>query len=500
MASVSISWGLLNDGRPIHINSALRGAECKARCPGCCMPLIARQGLKKEWHFAHHPGATCSGESVVHALVKYFLRTVPEPFFLPPLETRVELQDLGGARYERSKQHYGGPYRLADVQEEKAVAADLRPDCRATVVETDEVLWIEVFFKSKKDEADLQKIQGHNISCIELDVSQLTFNSSYEEFIEAIFHRAPRTWLHHADLVAWQEHLRRELEVEIGAANQRLRQELEDARSYLSAIADNVASFFTWPDLSAGTGAAKLVKTPRLKAISPEWVPLGDAWRTNGVTQEKGIECHALLTLAQTESKNPILTPDAGSLGKPTLLIEFRPWHSLEGPSTYRLSWHNIARWQQALVDKLLENTADRTKWEIAWRQRFRSLNAIEQQAAALELVGLKDDPTLRVGPFNIGWNCYRVTWRCLVINHHMLLDHYPSTLLVSGIAADRTLARVLGFKDEEWAKRAREIELYHWLKALHDDGLLLDQGRQRFRLNAPPQDLARLLRTNKVY
>lgn len=498
MASVSISWGLLEDDSPIHISGAERGADCNARCPGCRYPLIARKGLHKEWHFAHHPGSTCSGESVVHALVKHFLRTVPNPIFLPPLEAKVELQDLGGARYERSEQHYGGPYRLDEVKEEKEVAADLRPDCRATIVETDETLWIEVFFKNQKDEADLLKIQGHNISCIELDVSQLTFNSSYEEFIEAIFHRAPRKWLHHADLMAWQERLRRELELKIEPENQRFRKQLEDGCAYLSAIAANVAPFFTWPELSAGTGAAKLVKVPRLKAISPEWVKFGDAWQTKGVTQEKGIECHVVLRLAQTEDENVILPPQAGGLVKPSLLIEVRPWHSLEDPSTYRLSWHYISRWQQALVDKLLENTADRTKWEIAWRQRFRTLDAIEQQVAALELVGLDDDPTLRTGPFNIGWNCHRVTWRCLVINHHMLLDHYPSSLLVSGIAADRTLARVLGLSDEPWAKGARVSELYDWFRALHDDGLILE-GRQSFTLQKPPEDIARFLRAQPV-
>lgn len=499
MASVSISWGLLEDDSPIHISDAKRGAACNARCPGCRDPLIARKGLHKEWHFAHHPGSTCSGESVVHALVKLFLRTVQEPFFLPPLETTVELFDIVGNRYQRSGQHYGGCYCLGDVREETSVAADLRPDCRATLVETGEVLWIEVFFKNEKSEADRQRIRAHNISCIELDVSQLTFNSSFEDFIEAIFHSAPRKWLHHADQTAWQEGLRGQLEEEVENANQRFRKELEDARSYLSAISENFAPFFTWPELSAGTGAAKLVKIPRLISISPEWVQLGDAWQTKGETREKGIECHVLLRLAHTEDENVTLPPQASSITTPILLIEVRPWHSLESPGTYRLSWHRIARWYQALDAKLLENTAERARWELSWRQRFRSLNAIERQVAALDLVGLDDDPALRVGTFSKGWNCYPVIWRCLIINHHMWLDRYPVSLRVSSLASDNELARVLGFSGDAEAKRIREIELYLWLKALHDDGLILNEGRQRFMLQRPPRDIARFLRAQPV-
>lgn len=495
MSSVSISWGLLEDESPIYIKDAQRGADCNARCPGCKAPLIARQGLRKEWHFAHHPGSTCSGESVVHALVKYFLRTVPEPFYLPSMEVKAELQDCIGERHTRSTWHYDRHYSLVNAEEEQSVAADLRPDCRATVKETGETLWIEVFFKNKKDDSDIKKMQDHNISCIEIDVSNLTFNSPQEEFIRAIFKRAPRQWLHHSEQANLKDRLLQELGSVVEAANQTYQEELLASRDHLSAIAEHVAKFFYWPVLSAGAGAGQIAKVPRVGSINPEWVQVESAWMTTGFTEEKAIECQVLLSLAPRGSPIPNLPIPADGLSKPTLLIELHALQHVKLPTSYRISWHHVARWQQAIENKVLKNLADRPKREIVWQQRFVALNAIDQQSAALQLIGIEESPELRTGSFSKAWNCYPVTWKCLVLNHHMLVGHYPTPLVVEGIAADRLITRILRLSGSPEALRSREIELYIWLKALNKDGLLVDNGRQVFTLRNAPRDIARFLR-----
>lgn len=40
--------------RLVDVAEVAKGANCACICPGCGIPLIARQGNKREWHFAHN--------------------------------------------------------------------------------------------------------------------------------------------------------------------------------------------------------------------------------------------------------------------------------------------------------------------------------------------------------------------------------------------------------------------------------------------------------------
>lgn len=41
------------DGNMVDVHEANQGKQCNCVCPSCKTPLIARQGEKREWHFAH---------------------------------------------------------------------------------------------------------------------------------------------------------------------------------------------------------------------------------------------------------------------------------------------------------------------------------------------------------------------------------------------------------------------------------------------------------------
>jgi len=49
-----IPFGLRNiDNNLVDVSEVERGAKCDCICPSCDTPLMARQGEKNEWHFAH---------------------------------------------------------------------------------------------------------------------------------------------------------------------------------------------------------------------------------------------------------------------------------------------------------------------------------------------------------------------------------------------------------------------------------------------------------------
>ncbi|MBU2709248.1 hypothetical protein KCM76_24850 [Zooshikella marina] len=49
-----IPFGMdFNTGDLVDVSEVSRGRACGCVCPSCKTPLEARQGEKKEWHFAH---------------------------------------------------------------------------------------------------------------------------------------------------------------------------------------------------------------------------------------------------------------------------------------------------------------------------------------------------------------------------------------------------------------------------------------------------------------
>jgi competence CoiA-like predicted nuclease len=52
----------------VSINDSVKGLKCELLCPCCNESVIAKQGLKKQWHFAHISGSECAyaNETAIH--------------------------------------------------------------------------------------------------------------------------------------------------------------------------------------------------------------------------------------------------------------------------------------------------------------------------------------------------------------------------------------------------------------------------------------------------
>ena len=88
------------DGSMRFIGEVARGAACGCFCPECGSPLTAKQGLEKEWHFAHvsgqeRPECDAGAANMFRRLAMEFLRK-QQPLELPPCKTVVtERSSLG---------------------------------------------------------------------------------------------------------------------------------------------------------------------------------------------------------------------------------------------------------------------------------------------------------------------------------------------------------------------------------------------------------------------
>lgn len=48
----------LSTGNFVDVHEVANGAACGCICPSCSVPLVARQGSEKQWHFAHESRGT----------------------------------------------------------------------------------------------------------------------------------------------------------------------------------------------------------------------------------------------------------------------------------------------------------------------------------------------------------------------------------------------------------------------------------------------------------
>src|SRR5882724_5332738 len=81
----------LRAGEIVHVSEVARGLNCGCICARCGGVLVARKGVRRQHHFAHHGDSDCSGaaESLLHRLAKELLSTA-KALALPPYIYRAK--------------------------------------------------------------------------------------------------------------------------------------------------------------------------------------------------------------------------------------------------------------------------------------------------------------------------------------------------------------------------------------------------------------------------
>lgn len=156
----SLHYGI-KDGKLFHVSEVTRGLSCGCVCPACGAALIARQGQKREHHFAHASGDPCryASETALHLAAKEILARRKE-IVLPAVEANFYGTTIEVAPEKR--------YRLDSTTLERRVA-NVVPDVLAHV--DGRSLHIEVRVTHEVDECKLARIQQLGVSAIEIDLS-----------------------------------------------------------------------------------------------------------------------------------------------------------------------------------------------------------------------------------------------------------------------------------------------------------------------------------------
>ena len=162
-----LQYGLSKQtGKLVSVDDVLRGLKCECICPDCKTPLIARQGITKQWHFAHANNAECVGARMT-ALHLWAQQIIQE-------EKQVMLPSFNG----RATNSSNSLIKFDEVFLEKRIPINdsyIQADCIGRITKNEEVhdLLIEILVTHEVDEQKKEDIKALNMSCIEIDLSDL---------------------------------------------------------------------------------------------------------------------------------------------------------------------------------------------------------------------------------------------------------------------------------------------------------------------------------------
>lgn len=192
------------DGRRADVRDVENGLRCHCVCFECEQPVLARQGPKLRWHFAHHAPTNCrpSPESELHFFAKSLLADKLW-LWIPPARANAGNQEKHISRRRK--------YAFSEVRVEKA-DGNVRPDL-ILVESGGKALHVEIFVRHRVDPTKLEKLKARGLSSVEIDLSHLDWDdrSSWET---AILETAPRAWLHNAKVAIAERDLEAQAVIE----------------------------------------------------------------------------------------------------------------------------------------------------------------------------------------------------------------------------------------------------------------------------------------------
>ncbi len=344
MNSVKIGWGLAKDGTYKHIRSVENGLKCDCVCPDCQQPLVANQGNVKSWHFAHASNSSCKGESVIHRIAKQVIVNAAQnglPLLISSNGGTVYESDKDGIVHSKSWYAPKRQYHIQRAKEEVKLGSQI-----VDVLCHDRkgnALAVEIFYTHRKSNVDIEKFAKNSVEAIEVDVSSMAWDATYEQIEQAVLLNARRRVLHSIQANKARSSLIREIE-------ERLSVDLAAFDTMIDQILNGGYETLDYPVLSHSVNhrdskgvlhTGRSEQCPRLTSLEKDIIKIGTGlYKTTGVVSDK-VEIDVFFSLS-----------DFINMSKPTkpaLLIVY-------DKRKPRIEWLCIEKWQDkvnelALVD-----------------------------------------------------------------------------------------------------------------------------------------------------
>ncbi|UTA49446.1 competence protein CoiA [Simiduia sp. 21SJ11W-1] len=343
MSKAIMAWGLHRNGEYTHVSDALNGLKCECVCIDCEAPVVAHQGQKKAWHFVHASNTACQGESVLHKVAKkVLLRAQVDQLkiALPNLHQEITENDLMQEPLVVTMGHSDLEEPVEFAEEEVPLPKSLIADA---VIQTKiyKELAVEIHVTNPKSEDDIQKYVALELPCIEIDLSEMSWEFTWAEIERWVLRSAPRKWLNKP-------------KIDMAYAGPALRAKVETRNALLREKAAKLIEKLEDTLLLKRVSQCKLTghcsqdnseisEVIRVTALNGDWVKNEELWQAKGLVNDK---TEVPIVIRAPWVPNPITDVDQ-------LQLEILPRLSdteSDPKYSFKVNWFGIECWQAELT------------------------------------------------------------------------------------------------------------------------------------------------------
>ncbi len=524
MGDVKIAWGMNAQSRMVHIKDVERGKACNCICPDCEQPLVAKQGRsgRQVWHFSHFIRSDCGGMSALHLAAQQLLEDAAKDgklLKLPVLEGACEAKDLRNVIYRSEWKIDHTREKMVSARQEAVLSIGLRTDVLVELV-GGVSLGVEIHVTNKKSYVEAEKYSIEGLDCVEIDLSNLSWDSSPEDIEKCVLDCGDRNWINKRKLFPEYSRAKEAVEFEVRTNNKLY---LKDFKSYISEISRAGtlrAGSLIWPYIKGEyRPSKKYYKPAKVLSVKPEVCVKGAIWEMGDLVAKVQGACSVNRVGKNSINKSPVTVAvivyvEGGNEGvyrplidesQATLLIDYHPnLEDEKGVGSFRESnpfWVNIDGWVERLTSYARDEFEheERTQEE-ARREKQLEIQAFRKKTSIEKLRELSDDlgvvPPQYAGKLCDCWNTTWNVWKTLVWKK-WVIGSKNRIIACDEVANDAEFEILLEFNSSESEMRSRTV--WWWLKDLEDLDVVAHTRGLEFIIHPnPPRNYQPWLRTNK--
>jgi hypothetical protein len=358
-----------------------------------------------------------------------------------------------------------------------------------------QTLAVEIFVTHKKDIIDQLKYSESQQSAIEIDLSNLGWDSDYEAIKKAVLWNAPRKWVNSDDLNKKISQATKELEQFVSRQNTKYSGEISILVSSLNTP-DSIRKLnIKWPVLSGRAYrdiegevyplSEDVEQVVTIDSINADWSKFDNqlCWICSATAKvQKVVNVDFIICLENTNLRRIEL-----ELTKPTFVCILGYESSNSPLRILRYEWLNIEKWKARLKELAEEKlTARIKKTELRYKssRQFASEFSEFSPNEKMEFLAkqLKIPVPKNLGRYNPSWKAHEQVWKSLVL-YYKIQKASRDSVNTQSIAEDKWLMRMTGWPEDERSVQKRSFDLWRYFSELEKMGRLQHASRLWFTI-----------------
>jgi len=334
---------------------------------------------------------------------------------------------------------------------------------------------VEIYVKHKKEDLEKEKYKRLEQEAIEINLSDLAWDSDRLTITHAVLTSASRYWLYTNGGIVSKAHAIKYLSTIITNKNIAYTREFNQIISNLKKTKAMNSQYLNWPTLkeiahgkdSLGNNVyGQASKKPKITSLLDNtWLEVCGGWKTKGLVNNK-IEIDVYFLLAGNSQEDYLWK-------EPTLVAWFSPPRN-----TFFLEWKNIRHWQEKIKIKAHNNLNKKLLFSYtfySWSDfRKWSYLAKEFDIPYNEWV-LQVDAERKQG-----WNASEGIWKSLVW-YYEIVPRQGGIVDIGEILTSELIEGYLQCSVSQVSQDNRIFDLWHWFDFLVKNKFLKPLKQQQF-------------------